>query len=436
MTCRQAQQSLADLFDAGTSGNAHDVRVHLEACERCARAYAETRAALAAIEPPFRIQASPDFKERVMNEIAKSPAPAHRRFSLPKLAFAVAAAAALVIAAPLLTSRAGRNAGPTAVTLLAQSAAAMANLDSVHITARMRTAPRDNFENINPAGDWQPLEIWKQFGQMPRWRVEKPSRVAVMDGTQSLLWIKPDLAVRGGTSNGFLSWLAILLDTGGLMERELQVARANSFPTTVTEETREGVKAQVLRVERRRGGIVSNEWLRNKNVGDSDHTRIYRFDPATKRLEGMQVVIHTGTSDVSVFEITAIRYNGTLDPALFTLALPASVKWYVPPEQMPTASRPLPQSAKETAELFFQAFAKEDWEQVLAVYPASSIPDTMKQYLAGLQVISIGEPFQAGRYPGWFVPYEIRFESGAVKKHNLAVRNDNPARRWVFDGGL
>jgi len=36
--------------------------------------------------------------------------------------------------------------------LMAQSAQAMSNLQSVHITARMRTAPQDNFEFIDPNG--------------------------------------------------------------------------------------------------------------------------------------------------------------------------------------------------------------------------------------------------------------------------------------------
>jgi len=33
-------------------------------------------------------------------------------------------------------------------------------------------------------------------------------------------------------------------------------------------------------------------------------------------------------------------------------------------------------------------------------------------------------------------PYEIKFKSGKSKKFNLAVRNDNPAKRWMVDGGF
>ena len=51
-------------------------------------------------------------------------------------------------------------------------------------------------------------------------------------------------------------------------------------------------------------------------------------------------------------------------------------------------------------------------------------------------MISIGEPFQSGLYTGWYVPYEVVLPDGTRKKMNLAVRNDNPAHRWVWDGGL
>ena len=52
------------------------------------------------------------------------------------------------------------------------------------------------------------------------------------------------------------------------------------------------------------------------------------------------------------------------------------------------------------------------------------------------EIITIGEPFQSGRYPGWFVPYEIKLNSGEIKAHNLALRNDNDAGRYVVDGGF
>ncbi len=74
-----------------------------------------------------------------------------------------------------------------------------------------------------------------------------------------------------------------------------------------------------------------------------------------------------------------------------------------------------------------------DWQRVATVY---KVNDEIKQDYGGIQVISVGEAFRSGMYAGWFVPYEIRMPGGRIKKHNLAVRNDNPQQRFILDGGF
>ena len=434
MTCREARKSLVDLCDAGPHAAEEEIRAHLAACAQCAREYAEIQAAMAAIEPPVRVQASPDFKERVMNETAKVGAPASgRRYLIPRMALAGAVVLAVVLLAPWIASLTGKQGRTPAMALLAQSAEALSGLQSVHIFARMRTIPHDNFDHVDPACDWVPLEIWKQFSDPPKWRVEKSGRVVVMDGTASLLWIRPDFAARGGPRPGFLGWVNLLLDTPRLMENELAAARAQGAAVSLAPAAN-GARELVLSIRRKPGG--GNDWLQGKTVSSSDHTRVYRFDADSKRLVGMQLVRHAASGDVPVFEVTRVVYNEPLDPALFTLQLPKGVAWAVAPEHMPTANRPLPPGPKEAATVFFEALSREDWEQALVVYPQTSFSERFKTGLGGLQVLSIGEPFQSRFYRGWFVPYEIRLKSGEVKKWNLAVRNDNPAKRWVFDGGL
>jgi hypothetical protein len=95
---------------------------------------------------------------------------------------------------------------------------------------------------------------------------------------------------------------------------------------------------------------------------------------------------------------------------------------------------------KETAKAFFEACAKEDWEEAAKFWGTTPITEPIKRYLGGLTLVSLGEPFQSAGYAspgkGWFVPYEIKLKMGVVKKFNLAVRNDNPAGRYVVDGGI
>jgi hypothetical protein len=419
MNCREAQERLVDLFDLDAP-RAVDLERHLAACDRCAADYAALESAVRAVDSRPRIHASPDFKERVMRKLTEVE-PAHRRWRfMPRLALVGAAAiVALVLFMP-------RTQSP-AISLMAQSAEAMSNLQSVHIVARMRTMPQDNFELIGSNYDWVPLEIWKQFGDTPKWRVEKPRRVAVMDGASSTMLIQNTEVVRGGRYPGFIGWLKGLLETGAIMDRELTAARAGQSTARLAEQDGH----YTLAVKRAAPGEYRDDWLLDKFVFTSDHTRVYRFDAATKRLESLQLVLNSATGDVPVFEITSIRYNESIDPALFTLNLPAGVAESIGPGQMPT-NRALPQSPKEAAAMFFEGLAQSDYDALLTVYPASARPRWASGW-AGGELLSLGEPFHT--VLGWHVPYEYKFRDGSTKKFWLAVRNDNPEHRWTVDGG-
>jgi hypothetical protein len=86
---------------------------------------------------------------------------------------------------------------------------------------------------------------------------------------------------------------------------------------------------------------------------------------------------------------------------------------------------------KEAAEAFFKACSEKNWDEVLKFWTASRIDERLKEYVGGLEIISIGEPFKSGLYPGWFVPYEIRLQS---QEFNVRVSNANPANRFVITG--
>jgi outer membrane lipoprotein-sorting protein len=278
-----------------------------------------------------------------------------------------------VVLAPLVATM-GRQGSSPAVGLLAQSVQAMSNLQSVHIKARMRTIPRDNFEYINAACDWVPLEIWKQFGEMPKWRVEKTGgRVVVMDGVTSVMFAPPKFASQGGPRAGYLDWMKALLEPEQIMESELAAARAGKSSAALTEDAGE----LVLTMHRNPGG--SGDWLFNKSVSSSNQTRVYRFDKGTKRLTGMQLIVHAAGGDASVFEILGVTYNEPVDPALFTLTLPEDVVRDVSSAEMPTANRPLPQSPKEAAQILFDALSREDWELARTIWPRSGFSGESKR---------------------------------------------------------
>jgi len=251
-----------------------------------------------------------------------------------------------------------------------------------------------------------------------------------MDGAASLFLIRGNQAMRGGAHSGFVQWLLPLLDADQVLQSELKAVREGKSQAMLA--ATPGSHETLLHVTRRAEGDFTNDWLKNKSLSASDHTRVYRFDTATSRLTGLQILVHDNEQDVPVFEITSIRYNEPLPPQLFALALPVDVTWMGTAEDLPV-SGVIPATAREAALAFLEGAATGDWKRVAAVY---QVDEKLRKYLDGIQVLSVGEAFRSGMYPDWFLPYEIRMPGGELKAHKQAVRNDNPQKRFIVDGGF
>ena len=382
------------------------------------------------LRPKRKIAASHFFKERVMKAIAEENAGTGskvRRNNWPRWAMLGCAAAILILILPMLPSGTGKSPG---IALLAQSVQAMSNVQTVHITGRIRTLPGDNFEIIGTDYEFVPIEIWREYANPPRWRIEKPGRIVVMDGASATLYMaKSNEAVKGTPSAGFVEWLRPLLDPQSILERELAAARQGSAQAYVNELN--GVLTATL--QRAARGDFANDWARNKSIPESDHNCVYRFDAATKRLQSLQVIVKAAGKEVVVADFDTIRYNEQLSSELFTLQLPTDVDWLS--DRPSKAVRMAFSGPREVAVFFFDSLARRDWDSVLQVSSGKRVPDMVQRMYGGLKVIQIGEPFHSGIVPGYFVPYQVHLSDGTVKSHKLHVRNDNPTQQWIVDGG-
>jgi hypothetical protein len=360
-----------------------------------------------------------------------------------KTTFKFAAAAIILIAAFLsLTIWDKGVPNVMASEVLTSAIEAVQNIHSIYIKAKMRTLPQDNFMYLNLELDFVPIEMWKKQcddGQL-RVRVDKPRRQVVFDNTMGTMIINHNYVVQGRHRGGYGSydsrWLTRLLWVDNLLKSELQMAQDDpKHEITVYHDTING--SEKLVVERfSRASVSMGDYLRDKFIDDSDHTLIYYFNPNTKLLEGLKIIVHTNGKDILAFEITDIFYNPEIADSHFTLEIPKDAIYHKEPQILPDNEKYVNMSPKEVAQTFFAACAEENWEEFLNFWTSNRADDQIKQHLGGLEIVSIGEPFQSGGYGGWFVPYEIKLKNGEIKKHNLAIRNDNPAKRWVFDGGL
>lgn len=447
MKCRAARKLFVDLLDvAPDSAVRATVMAHLDVCPLCRKEFEELEQTLAAVTPGQRIRASAMLKETIMNrtievEAGRVSAQPDRRARRPwRVAAAIGVAAALLMLATygiwLLQGEGAEHL--TAFAVMGQAAHAVSALQSVHISAQMRTLPNDNFQVIVLDHEFIPIDLWRTFSTPPQWRVETEGRVVVMDGESATLWIKPaNMAANLNNSTGAIGWLAPLLDVDSILESEQELAREEGSVLTLEHATGpDGAAELVVYVEATAQGDYTNDWLRNKSIGDADNLRVYRLDADSMLLKGLQVYVHADEGDVLVFETTDIEYNSDLDAALFALELPDDVSWLVEPVATKDDAYYASLAPEECARAFFEACGREDWEEVKKFYPVEPIPAQMKTLFGQLELLSLGTPFQSGRFPGWFVPYEIRLSDGRTKTFNLAVRNDTGAGRYVIDGGL
>ena len=60
----------------------------------------------------------------------------------------------------------------------------------------------------------------------------------------------------------------------------------------------------------------------------------------------------------------------------------------------------------------------------------------LRSRYAGATVVECSAPVRSGNYPGLFIPCRLQMADGSTEELHLALRNDNPQRSWVVDGGL
>ncbi|MHC5181898.1 MAG: LolA family protein [Planctomycetota bacterium] len=352
-------------------------------------------------------------------------------------------AAAIILIAVTLSLTVWDAAVPNVMAseLLTSAIEAVGNTYSIHIRAKLRTSPQDNFSHIDLEHDFVPVKLWAKQSEdgRVRMRVDKPRRQLTVDGKMATMIINHNYVVKMATSGYGVynsDWLIKLIIVHELLENELKMAKDDSkHEISVYHEDIDGQELLVLQ-RYSQANVSKGDYLRNKFISDADRTFYYYFDPETKILVGMQMLVHTDEKEVVVFEITDIQYNPEIADSHFTLDIPEDAVYSVEPQILPDNEKYANMTPKEAAQAFFTACAEENWDEYLKFNNESRVSEGMKQYLGGIEIISIGEPFKSFGYRGRFVPYEIKLKNGQVKKHNLALKKNNPAKRWIVDGGI
>ncbi|MGD0207733.1 MAG: hypothetical protein ABSC89_09035 [Verrucomicrobiota bacterium] len=421
-------------------------QAHLETCAACRAEYTAITRLQRQLVARGQATAEVSLVEPVMRQVHREQFKPERETIISKLLKhrwglglgATATAAVIILIAFLSTPKIQA----AAAEVMTKGAQAVARLASIHLHGQVRSAPAENFGDVNSTEDFTSIELWKQFEPELKWRIEKPGRVAAMDGQSTLLLVKPmNLAMKIShpASSAFdTGWLQKIADLSNTITNELKNALAKGWKLSLTEERgTDGRTKSVVTVEAK-AGLPDNDYLKNKSFDTSDTRRVYRFDSQNGLLEAVQVYLAGKSGETLIFELNQIDYNQSIDPSVFQFELPANVNWYK--EELPKLAdndKYANMTAQESARALFEACGREDWVEAGKFFPMP-VPTLFRQYLGGLQLISVGEPFNSkGAGPSdVFVPYELKLKDGSVKQMNLHLRKDTQSGRWFYCGGI
>jgi outer membrane lipoprotein-sorting protein len=444
MNCAECRDNLVGYIE-GSLSEEESARygTHLESCAGCRAEYQAYACLQQKLSDRGRAAAGVTVADPVMRRILLNHTKREREpimttiFRRWGLGLGAAAGMAIIALLVILTWPGG---GAKAAEILEKGAKAASGITGIHMQCSLRTNPNDNFGAISPDQNFWPIEIWKQFGDNAKWRIDKPGRIAFMNGQSTVLYLKYDNVVnkfdKPSQSAFDTDWIHDVANVAQLLTSELGRVRMQGAVMQLTKETgANGATKSVVTVESK-SKLPEGDYLKNKFFNDSDTRRVYVFDDQSNRLETARIYLLKQPEAKLIFEVKQIDYNPTIDEAVFNPKLPENV--YMVQEGMktlPDNQRYAAMTPEQTTRAFFEACGRGDWDEV-AKYSPVPFGDPIKEALKGIQIVSIGQSFKSESYPGVFVPYEIKAKNGESQKSNLALKKDPNSNRWYFDGGL
>jgi hypothetical protein len=119
------------------------------------------------------------------------------------------------------------------------------------------------------------------------------------------------------------------------------------------------------------------------------------------------------------------------------------MEWSNEPNVLPDNETYAKLSPDEVAKAVTEAYSKQDWDEMRKFLPNSFVDEMKTEFESSTKADEpkrehpicevTGKAFWSDEQSAYFVKCRV---SGQFKKWDLAIRNDNPAKRYMFDGGI
>lgn len=447
MDCEKCRLEMVNLFDSEVNPmEVANILEHIQQCPNCFVEYENTKKVLSTLKPTQQPSAPFLLKQNIMNQLkmekqkmsTQETKTVNLNSKFKKVLSIAAVFAILMVAIPVLdnTTNIFNHSARAANNFFESSIKATQFIKNMVIKLKVRTDASDNFALVGTTYDMVNHTIYKTFEPSAKWRIEKSGRTLVNDGNFQYLFVsKVDGYFKDTKNSTIAEWFLILLDPEKVLSKEQNNIKADGSKFKMEE--KDGLMYFTI-TSNAKGNFI-NDYCKNSSIEESDNRREYIFDKNTKLLKGLKIFILEGKNETLIAEITSIDYNTTIDKSLFSINLPKGTEWFDLSKEINNETFKNI-SSKRAAELFFEGLSNSNWKVVAQTFEFISSNSLkvkeVKDKFGGLTLLKLGEPFKSGQYPGEFVPYEIKLKSGKTIKHNLAVRNDNPNKVWIVDGGF
>ncbi len=356
-----------------------------------------------------------------------------------------AAAAATIIAAVLAVTLLYRSV-PTAYAL-EQTLEANRGVRTIHLKEDLAGLAELNpalAEKLAESGldipDRTIQETWAEFGdngELLHLRIESPQ---TLDGPKVAIWERGKVEVWFKAKNS-----AVVLREPKIVEKYSQ----DFFdPKRTMRRLYEAAGQGEVKIETQEPSAEGEPIRLTATWPDpSERRAVYLVDPKTRLLQQVQTYKRDGDDYAFVSRRTFLEYNEPIDPAIFTLDLPANVvRIDQTTQEVGLAKGDLSDEeiAVEVVRQFFEAMIAEDYAkagQLFEGIPAARMEETFGR-AKWLRILSLAAatPQPIPLVGGLVVPYEIEIEFEgvkSVKKHRAAVRPvHNQPDRWTIHGGI
>lgn len=310
----------------------------------------------------------------------------------------------------------------------------------------VRTQPEEPIDYIDPQADFVPATIKVIYNEPMLWSIEKRGgRTLLYKGEDSTgdyvyQWTKFGNNRIGWKNQhaGFVSGeMEAMLNPRLLLEAEYRTAERNRGANYDIQEVGELVIVKVS--TKAQGDFSESDYMLNTSLAEANTLREYSFAKNTGMLQKLRIAIMVDGKPVTIVESESIAYNEPLTAVdLYDKETFESITFNDMEIKAEESSPLIGIKADEAAEIILKAMQMWDMN-ILGTAMAQLNGDLMnvlKATYKGLEVKSIGKPRSSGLYAGKFVKCKVVMPDGSKETLNLALRNDNPQRVWIVDGGL